>query len=193
MAANYRQVIRGGLVAALTARFNSINVALANSLAYGVPPLEIDFSDNSNNFVQGSLDPIDFEASTAAIQLPGMVLYGTEALDEKNVKSMGSTYRFSGSVIYQLDLYLQYRALSDTETASNSISEVQATRQLEVFGDCAEDSILSTLTDPATLAAFATLQFSRTDYKSVRDPVKLFGDGFLQRVAFALGFKIHLR
>lgn len=189
MAVNYRQVIRAGIVAALTARFNSINVALANSVTYGVPPLEIDFSENSNNFVQGYLDPIDFEASTAAIQLPGMVLYGVEAVDEKNIKSS----KFSGTVVYRIDCYLRYRALRDNETASNSISEVQATRQLEVFADCAEDSMLSTLADPATLTEFSELQFSRTEYKAERDPVDLFGDGFLQRVAFALGFKIHLR
>lgn len=184
---NYRHIVRSKLVEVLASDFAEANEA--RSLFYGVPPLNISFTYPSRNFIHAFIDPLEFDASTAAIELPGLALYTSEAVDLKTVKNMA----FSGFVAGHLDFYLRYRALRDRATASNAITERNATFEPEVLADCVEDSALMVLTSQYARTTFREADFNMTDYKANRDAIEFLGDGFLQRVSLTLGFSVLVR
>lgn len=187
MAVAPAEFARQAVMARLSADFAAVNAAVAS--ARGVPPLEIDFAYPSRNFVNAYIDPATFDASTAAIDLPGMCWYVTECADEFAAKGM----RFSGSVIAHLDTYLVYRALRDEPTAANTITERLATFDPELLVNAVEESLADTLRSEASMVGLSTAGVSLYGWRTERDPLDLVGDGVAQRLALTMGFKVHIR
>ena len=183
---DYRRRVRVAFVDAMRAGFNS--TLAAKAVDYGVPAFAIDFEPYSRNFVQAYVDPLAFESSNASIEPPGMVIYQTEAVDEKRQTNKA----FSGFIAQHADVYLQYQALRDRVTSGNLVDQIQLDYEPEVFCDCVEAAFLETLVSPASLAIFSSVKISRTEYRADRDPITLTGDGMIQRVAITMGFIVHV-
>jgi hypothetical protein len=181
------ELVRHVVMARLVADFATVNTAVA--AAYGVPALAIDFSYPSRNFLHGYLDPASFDSSTAAIDLPGMVFYVSECVDQALVKGC----RFSGTVVAHLDTYLVYRALRDEATAANTISERLATFDPELLINCAEESLIDTLRSETAASAMGAAGASLVDWRTERDSLDMLGDGVSQRLELVMGFKVHIR
>ena len=92
---------------------------------------------------------------------------------------------FSGQVLAHVDLFLRYRALTDTQHTGNAWGD---TNDFEAIADAAEDALLESIdAQKATLRVAG--YYWNGDYRLDRDPVTLHGDGHDQRLAFALGFE----
>lgn len=182
------ELVRQAVHARLVADFDTVNQVAAAS--YGVPSLDIGFSYPSRNFLFGRLDPVDFDASTAAIELPGMTFYVSECVfNPRGAKS----HLFTGEVIAHLDTYLVYRAIRDEQQLSNTITERMATFDPELLINCAEESLLHTLRSADAMTSFGNAGCLFTDYKFVREPLDAVGDGISQLLAMTLGFTVHVR
>lgn len=183
---NFRKNAREQILAVLahaTTGFNAQLAAIAAS--YSVTAFTIDWAVPSNNFAVAYLDPEGVAASTIDT-FPCAVLYGGRAVDEKNQK-----YRkFSGQVIYGVDFYLQYRALTDAQHAGNAITNLAALGNNEPIADAVDDAFLEALN--AGRSTFQTNGLTLSGFSADRNPVEPRGDGYVQRLAFTLGFEVHV-
>lgn len=176
---NIRKDIRVAMVAALadsTLGFNARLAAVAGE--YAIQPFELDFGPDSYNFLQAFYGvPEDVELS-AIRQWPAMVLYTTNATRNGQQKSVG----FSGSVQAHIDIYLRYRLRDET------VVDIE-TRDPESIADAVEDALLSVFQRRGL--AWPTGCTYNGDINCDRDPVVLYGDGYLQRLATQLKFEVN--
>ncbi len=176
---NIRKDIRDAMVEALASPIDGFNARLAAVAGeYGIQPFDFDFGSDSYNFLQAFYGvPEDVELS-AIRQWPAMALYTTNATRNGLQKGVG----FSGAVQAHVDIYLRYRLRDE------SVTDME-TRDTESIADAVEDALLSVFQRRGL--AWPTGCTYNGEINCDRDPVVLYGDGYLQRLPTQLRFEVN--
>lgn len=183
-APNFRKAVRDAIKGALSDGTSGFNTQLsAISTGYGVTAFAIDWSSDSENFIQSFLTPDKVDVSRL-IKFPGLALYTSTGVDD-NRGPKGQ--RWAGQVLAHLDFYLRYRALDDAQWDGNQIVDSTDT---ESIADAVDASVLA-----AIRAASSTFQIAGmrvAGINSSRDPVQPYGDGYGQRLALTFGINLEV-
>lgn len=171
MPLNYRETVRNTLRTILSDSTSGINAASADT------GLTVDWTGRGN-FLMAYLDPEAAEIEKL-IELPGAVLYTSEAVNDHGIKG----HKFSGQVIAHLDIYLRYRPVKRPET-EYELADPWESKDMETVSDDMETAVVSAL--HAGAATFASSGVRMVGFRTVRDPVQLYGDGYGQRVAITI-------
>jgi hypothetical protein len=182
---NYKKRVRDALKAVLSDATVGFNVKLAAlEVTYNIQPFSIDFDETQSlNFLTGFITEDSIEMSDV-IQFPALVMYTSRALDDKKMM----TTKFSGQVVAHLDFYLRFRALTDPQHTENTFEQ---RRDYEALPDAVEDAVKEMLVAGRSIFN-PTHGVNQIDYEVNREPIQLAGDGYTQRVAFTLGFEVHV-
>ncbi|MCU1326882.1 MAG: hypothetical protein JWN34_2252 [Bryobacterales bacterium] len=174
MALLHRKVVRDAILACLDAGFNGAIAELAGT--YNVPAFSLDFSDESQNVLTGTIEDQDVELS-GLVDFPALTVDTNEVQDGSPRVVRG--LQFSGSLIAQVDLLERRRDGREGRFAA---------ARLEMAED-AVFSLFGAYTWP--VSSTASIAYSRQASAQKGRLIEL-ADGYAQRLSIQARFEVSI-
>lgn len=141
---------------------------------YGIPVdwAQLDFSDSTDNFIQGQVDPDQYESS-GEISYPFACLYVLESANTNNIKFA----TFSGFVRVVLDVYLSWGA-------------IRGIPNFEKYSNCLESVVVSVMNSWQNQAFSNRSLTYNGGVQCRRGPITFAGENWRQRLGFSFLFQV---